>query len=715
MAAATRVARPESTVCGSYDLRTQSKRGGNPFSLPRGTVPTRENLLFEEWLRLLGDEPPVVDCSCESIGPDDALVVIDMQADFVPCDPTTNPHGGRFGVPEGDLIVPTICSLIAAATACSATIVATRDYHPYDHASFNTEGGPFPPHCVQGTAGAELLPPIALALSDAWRRRPDDVMIAFKAFHEDVDSFGAFPYETGGPGRVFIRNPALEARRRACPSGCHACPFTGCIVLKQSALHAAKARGVPPDMNAPPDLLAMTNNDGKERSRRSLREALADKKRLFVCGLALDFCVLDTCINGVAAGFAEVYLVLDCARAAHLAGIGQHGTGFLTAPREVLNKLQSHGVRLVTSHTCCGDKLLESDLWNSGPTGAQVSSESRLESRLAFPETLGPLGLELCHNLSLKLDTKEQAYTLDLAGALEMLAHTGFSFANTGRCSPVTPLPRGWPSAPKQACSLCWAYPLEGMRQLSEQPQTALAFLGLTVNPALRFTAYGGFVLLDDQGAAVALQTLGAPTGGALTFGRAEKLSRDTIEPLHSRMQDVTLPSLLRAGAEQFCWLVPGEALDYAPETQHETQSFRRKYGANHGAFAYRMNDGPPLLFCVNDPALSDAHADAAKKIQAHTRGHALRKTHAPTIALAEITMLRRRVAELETSLPSRQRRLRQALTWPLHLLMQLTFRTHSQKGELNSGRAFGKASPGAPPARTSGMRQRRADSPLVC
>ena len=684
MAAASRVARPESTVCGSYDLRTQSKRGGNPFSLPRGTVPTRENLLFEEWLRLLGDEPPVVDCSCESIGPDDALVVIDMQADFVPCDPTTNPHGGRFGVPEGDLIVPTICSLIAAATACSATIVATRDYHPYDHASFNTEGGPFPPHCVQGTAGAELLPPLALALSEAWRRRPDEVMIAFKAFHEDVDSFGAFPYETGGPGRVFIRNPGVEARRRACPSGCHACPFTGCIVLKQSA---------------------------KERSRRSLREALADKKRLFVCGLALDFCVLDTCINGMAAGFAEVYLVLDCARAAHLAGIGQHGTGFLTAPREVLNKLQSHGVRLVTSHTCCGDKLLESDLWNSGPMGAQVSSEPRL----AFPESLGPLGLELCHNLSLQLDTKEQAYTLDLAGALEMLAHTGFSFANTGRCSPVTPLPRGWPSAPKQACSLCWAYPLEGMRQLSEQPQTALAFLGLTVNPALRFTAYGGFVLLDDKGAAVALQTLGAPTGGALTFGRAEKLSPDTIEPLHSRMQDVTLPSLLRAGAEQFCWLVPGEALDYAPETQHETQSFRRKYGANHGAFAYRMNDGPPLLFCVNDPALSDAHADAAKKIQAHTRGHALRKTHAPTIALAEITMLRRRVAELETSLPSRQRRLRQALTWPLHLLMQLTFRTHSQKGELNSGRAFGKASPGAPPARTSGMRQRRADSPLVC
>src|SRR4029453_5752005 len=39
-----------------------------------------------------------------------------------------------------------------------ATVFATRDWHPPDHASFETEGGPWPVHCVRGTHGAELHP-----------------------------------------------------------------------------------------------------------------------------------------------------------------------------------------------------------------------------------------------------------------------------------------------------------------------------------------------------------------------------------------------------------------------------------------------------------------------------------------------------------------------------------------------------------------------------
>ena len=37
-------------------------------------------------------------------------------------------------------------------------VVATRDWHPPDHASFAAQGGPWPPHCVQGSRGAELYP-----------------------------------------------------------------------------------------------------------------------------------------------------------------------------------------------------------------------------------------------------------------------------------------------------------------------------------------------------------------------------------------------------------------------------------------------------------------------------------------------------------------------------------------------------------------------------
>lgn len=234
----------------------------------------------------------------------------------MPRNADSNPDGGRFGVAEGDIIVGPVCSLIAAASACGALIAASRDYHPHDHASFSTEGGPFPPHCVQGTPGADFLPQVALALSAAKQRDPRRVCVAFKAFHEDVDSFGGFPYARGGPGRLTRRAPGWAAK--SCPMGCTACPWTGCIVLKQSGLEVAAARDEAPDMNAPPDLLAMTEEEGRGRGRRPLQDVLRPARRLFVCGLALDFCVLDTCLNALDAGFSSVHLVLDAVRALHI-------------------------------------------------------------------------------------------------------------------------------------------------------------------------------------------------------------------------------------------------------------------------------------------------------------------------------------------------------------------------------------------------------------
>ena len=37
-------------------------------------------------------------------------------------------------------------------------VVATRDWHPPDHASFAAQGGPWPPHCVQGSRGRRAAP-----------------------------------------------------------------------------------------------------------------------------------------------------------------------------------------------------------------------------------------------------------------------------------------------------------------------------------------------------------------------------------------------------------------------------------------------------------------------------------------------------------------------------------------------------------------------------
>jgi nicotinamidase/pyrazinamidase len=77
------------------------------------------------------------------------LIVVDVQNDFCP--------GGALAAAGGDRLGPTIAALAERA----GTVVATRDWHPADHGSFAAQGGPWPPHCVQGTPGAELHPSVA--------------------------------------------------------------------------------------------------------------------------------------------------------------------------------------------------------------------------------------------------------------------------------------------------------------------------------------------------------------------------------------------------------------------------------------------------------------------------------------------------------------------------------------------------------------------------
>lgn len=98
----------------------------------------------------------------------DALIIVDMQNDFVPVD-LFNTRGGKFGVPGGANAGAHIVDLIAEFADKGACIVATRDYHPYDHASFNgrTKGAWFPPHCIQGSVGSMFYPPIKAALQCA--------------------------------------------------------------------------------------------------------------------------------------------------------------------------------------------------------------------------------------------------------------------------------------------------------------------------------------------------------------------------------------------------------------------------------------------------------------------------------------------------------------------------------------------------------------------
>jgi nicotinamidase/pyrazinamidase len=85
-----------------------------------------------------------------------ALLIIDFQNDFVP--------GGALPVPDGDAIAPRVTELLDSGEF--ELVVATRDWHPADHNSFAAQGGPWPPHCVQGSEGAELHPSLDRAKVD---------------------------------------------------------------------------------------------------------------------------------------------------------------------------------------------------------------------------------------------------------------------------------------------------------------------------------------------------------------------------------------------------------------------------------------------------------------------------------------------------------------------------------------------------------------------
>ena len=115
--------------------------------------------------------------------PTDALLVIDMQMDFMP--------GGPLAVADGDAILPGINALAARFSH----VVLTEDWHPKDHISFATTHSkqPFvdtveapyglqalwPVHCVQGSCGAELHPDLHI---------PHAELILRKGFRTGIDS-----------------------------------------------------------------------------------------------------------------------------------------------------------------------------------------------------------------------------------------------------------------------------------------------------------------------------------------------------------------------------------------------------------------------------------------------------------------------------------------------------------------------------------------------
>ncbi|MEM8599675.1 MAG: isochorismatase family protein [Bacteroidota bacterium] len=107
--------------------------------------------------------------------PGDALVVVDVQRDFCP--------GGALAVPEGAAVVPVLNRWVEQAEARGVPVFFTRDWHPADHTSFVAQGGPWPPHCVQGTEGAAFHPDLVV---------PDNAPVISKATTATAEAYSGF-------------------------------------------------------------------------------------------------------------------------------------------------------------------------------------------------------------------------------------------------------------------------------------------------------------------------------------------------------------------------------------------------------------------------------------------------------------------------------------------------------------------------------------------
>jgi nicotinamidase-related amidase len=89
-----------------------------------------------------------------TLQPGDALLVVDVQRDFV---------AGSVAVPAAAEILPALGRYVGRFRERDLPIVATRDWHPPDHVSFHEQGGVWPAHCVAGSRGAEFAAGLALA------------------------------------------------------------------------------------------------------------------------------------------------------------------------------------------------------------------------------------------------------------------------------------------------------------------------------------------------------------------------------------------------------------------------------------------------------------------------------------------------------------------------------------------------------------------------
>jgi len=522
--------------------------------------------IFAEYL-LLAEQAgwgELVDSTDIKIGHGDVLLVLDMQNDFLEVD-HVNPNGGAFAIAEGSSICSQVVQLVEHFAQSGGKVVLTRDYHPKKHCSFLEQQGPFPEHCVQGTVGSHFCKPIEQCVSRLHRGEShyrDEVRVAFKGFHEDVDSLGAFKYPDDFETWEHLAHTAKCKAERL--HGYSLADWTGAALMESST------QEVHP--NAPPDVMAIYRRD-------SLQDWLKHQgtKRIFVCGLALEYGVLDTVLAAKKMGFRNTFLLLDASRAAHFKDIGKFGTGFLSDPAVIYQKIKEANVTIV-------------------PTAAVLPGfapsnpfNEKAELKHGFPNTLGPFALVKCKLLSLWIDREKATYKatspLDVIRQLE-----DRDIAPTGRIS--TPMPvtlseqvKKKLKIPLDVTEFCWAYPVSA----SKWTDQALAYFSIST-PSAAFFVYGGYIYFDRMGRVKGVYAVSL--GSGLSFEAGKPWNHKYTAALEGRLVPITVPFLLDKGARFFAWINGGEVL--RPPAKDVLGGEDWKAPA-HGCFVYLFSESYKL------------------------------------------------------------------------------------------------------------------------
>lgn len=136
---------------------------------------------------------------------DDALLIVDVQRDFLP--------GGSLAVAGGDAVIAPLNDCIARFVEHRLPVFASRDWHPADHCSFRAAGGPWPPHCVADSPGAQFATALQL---------PPQTFVVSKGTASERDAYSAFGHtelqarlRDGHVRRLFVGGLATDYCVRA--------------------------------------------------------------------------------------------------------------------------------------------------------------------------------------------------------------------------------------------------------------------------------------------------------------------------------------------------------------------------------------------------------------------------------------------------------------------------------------------------------------------